>query len=78
MATKVGTRGWNAVADRVGRIDWQFVRRSTQWMVPLGFAALSLIIVLKYVLTPQWLGLDASLYSAAAAAWRQGGTRGRS
>ena len=57
---------------RVDRIDWSFVRRKTMWVVPAAFLGLSTVVVLKYVYTPVWLGIDASLYAAASAAWIQG------
>ena len=36
------------------------------------FMALSTVVVLKYVFTPVWVGIDASLYAEAAAAWLAG------
>jgi hypothetical protein len=56
----------------VKAVDWAFVRQRTRWLVPAGFIGLSLAVVWKYVLTPSWLGLDASLYAAASAAWLEG------
>ena len=53
----------------IDRIDWAFVRRRTDWIVPAAFFGLSVIVVLKYVFTPVWVGIDASLYAAASAAW---------
>lgn len=53
-------------------IDLDYVRRRTWWLVPLGFAGLTAVVLYKYVLTPKWLGLDASLYASAAAAWIDG------
>jgi hypothetical protein len=63
------------VADRVATIDWAYVRRMTAWVAPLIFAALSLVVVLKlkYLDTPQWIGIDARLYAAAARSMLQGG-----
>lgn len=62
-----------AVKDRVRSIDWLFIRTSMWWLIPIGFFGLSAVVVLKYVLSPLLLGLDASLYSAAAATWINGG-----
>ncbi len=53
-------------------IDWTFVRRRTAWLVPVAFFGLTAVVVLKYVYTPAWLGIDASLYAAASAAWISG------
>jgi hypothetical protein len=57
---------------RLDRIDWSFVRRGTSWVVPAAFFGLSVVVILKYVYTPVWVGIDASLYAAASAAWLQG------
>ena len=57
---------------RVGRLDWAFIRRSTTWVVPAGFVAMTLAVIGKYLVTPTWLGFDASLYAAASAAWLAG------
>jgi hypothetical protein len=56
----------------VDRIDWEFVRRRTTWIIPVAFFGLSVVVVLKYVYTPLWLGIDASLYARASAAWLAG------
>lgn len=61
------------VRDRIRSIDWVFVRSATWWLVPVGFFGLTAVVILKYVLTPNWLGFDASLYASATAAWTQGG-----
>lgn len=53
-------------------IDWGYIRRRTAWVVPFVFLSLSAIVVLKYIQTPVWVGLDASLYAQAAAAWLAG------
>lgn len=58
--------------NRARAIDWAFVRRATWWIVPLGFFALTIVVIYKYVLSPKWLGLDASLYTAATGAWLSG------
>jgi hypothetical protein len=57
---------------RLRDVDWTFVRHRTAWLIPSVFLGLSVIVVYKYVLTPVWVGLDASLYAAASAAWIHG------
>lgn len=58
---------------RLRAIDLDYVRRRTWWLVPLAFLGVSAAVVYKYILTPMWLGFDASLYASAAAAWIEGG-----
>lgn len=53
-------------------VDLDYVKAKTWWFVPLAFAALSAVVIGKYLLSPKWLGLDASLYASAAAAWVDG------
>ena len=33
---------------------------------------MSLAVIWKFVVTPEWIGIDASLYTAASAAWLNG------
>jgi hypothetical protein len=58
-----------AVLARADDIDWPFLRRWTARLVPLGFFLMSAAVVWKFVSTPEWIGIDASLYTAASAAW---------
>jgi hypothetical protein len=62
-------RSPEAVAAPVSDIDWPFLRRWTARLVPLGFFLMSAAVVWKFVSTPEWIGIDASLYTAASAAW---------
>ncbi len=73
MGAEAIRRSGHAAITRSREIDWRFVNRSTSWLVPLGFIAVSGLVVLKYILTPVWIGVDATLYAAASAAWLQGG-----
>ena len=63
---------WRTTVTSSNRVDWAYIRRRTGWIVPAVFIGLSAIVVLKYVQTPVWVGLDASLYATAAAAWLTG------
>lgn len=53
-------------------IDLDYVRRRTWWLVPVAFASVTAVVLYKYVLFPQLVGLDASLYASASAAWARG------
>lgn len=53
-------------------IDLAYVRDRTRWLIPLGFVGLTAVVLYKYALTPRYIGLDASLYASAAAAWVDG------
>lgn len=62
----------DAIAARAGAVDWPFIRRSTPWLVPAGFFLMTTAVVWKFVSSPAWIGIDASLYAAASAAWIAG------
>jgi hypothetical protein len=59
--------------NRMGeKVRWSYVRRMTAWLVPSVFAALTIVVVVKYLRTPEWTGIDARLYAAAARAMLEG------
>jgi len=65
-------RSSNAVVARVAALDWPLLQRFTDRLVPVGFALMTAAVVWKFVVTPEWIGIDASLYTAASAAWLNG------
>ena len=71
LGTSLG-RSSNAALERVSALDWRFLRRFTDRLVPIGFGLMSLAVIWKFVVTPEWIGIDASLYTAASAAWLNG------
>ena len=71
LGTSLG-RSSNAALERVSALDWRFLRTFTDRLVPIGFGLMSLAVIWKFVVTPEWIGIDASLYTAASAAWLNG------
>ena len=72
LGTNLGRSSNAAARTRRQRSTGAFLRRFTDRLVPVGFGLMTVAVIWKFVVTPEWIGIDASLYTAASAAWLNG------